>query len=295
MIKFACLPCYTDEKMTNNGNMEDKLMLFQTSMSKVMQIQIKKIAANPNQARVYFKEEELTSLAESIKQNGILQPLSVRKISYDTFELIAGERRLRAAVLAGLDTVPCIIVNVDDKQSAVFCLLENLQRQDLGFFEEAEGISALMGIYQMTQQQIAEKLGKNQSTIANKLRLLKLTPEERKLISVNQLTERHARALLALATEEERKRILMLAIEKKMNVAEMEKLIELQGIKQQKQRKKPVIILKDVRLFLNTVSHAIETMKQSGISAQEERRETDDYIEYVVRIPKSCGSRKRTA
>lgn len=270
------------------------MLFMNTSAAKVIQIPVRKIIANPNQPRVFFSESELSSLAKSIQQNGILQPLSVRKLSFDTYELIAGERRLRASILAGLQTVPCIIVNADDKQAAVFCVLENLQRQDLTFFEEAQGIASLIDIYHLTQQQVAEKLGKKQSTVANKLRLLKLSQEERKLICDHHLSERHARALLAIENVGERKRLLYEVIEKELNVAQTEKLVEgrMEGVRPK--RRKPIVVVKDVRLFFNTVSHALQTMRQSGIQAEEEKRETEEYIEYVVRIPKP-SSHRRTA
>ena len=166
-------------------------------LGKIIDISINLVKPNPNQPRQFFDPEQLTSLAKSISQDGIIQPLTVRKVN-NYFELISGERRLRAAKLAGLRSVPCIIVDISDERSAVLALIENIQRSDLNFFEEAEAISILIKEYGMTQEDAAIRLGMAQSTIANKLRLLKLTSIERKMIISNNLSERHARALLKL-------------------------------------------------------------------------------------------------
>lgn len=166
-------------------------------INKVVEIDINMIIPNPNQPRKDFQDTEISALAESIMQNGILQPLSVRRCG-ESFELIAGERRLRAAKMCGFTVVPCIVHEISDRNSAILALVENIQRQDLSFFDEAAAIEKLITYYGMTQEDAAAKLGKAQSTIANKLRLLRLTPEERNLIVKFGLTERHARALLKL-------------------------------------------------------------------------------------------------
>lgn len=266
--------------------------------NRVRQLKRDSICPNQNQPRQVFSPEELHGLCESIKCNGILQPLTVRKLSAGRYELIAGERRLRAAAMAGLCEVPCIVLNCDDQQSAVFALLENLQRVDLGPFEEAEGISRLIDEWNITQEEAALRLGKKQSTIANKLRLLRLSDEERERITAAGLTERHARALLKLSGEKDRRFALDQIIEEGFNVQQTELLIESIVSSTKPPKKKNMqrtVVIKDVRIFMNTLNKAIATMRQSGIEALSAQKETDEYIECVVRIPKSAASIRRPA
>lgn len=256
------------------------------SINKVIEIEIKQIMPNPHQPRKSFPDNEIAALAESISQNGILQPLSVRRMG-DKFELIAGERRLRAAKFCGLSVVPCIVHEISDRNSAILALVENIQRQDLSFFEEAVAIEKLITYYGMTQEDAASKLGKAQSTIANKLRLLRITPEERNLIMKFNLTERHARALLKLASPEERLTVLDKIIKHNLNVEKSEKLIE-DFIGLQKERasyKKRSKVFQNVKMFVNTINKAVETMQAAGISADSRKIQNEDYIEYRVRIP----------
>lgn len=256
---------------------------------KVQEIPLSRIMPNPAQPRREFPEKELQELSASIRHNGLLQPLTVRK-NGSNFELIAGERRMRACALAGLKTATCLVLDCDERQSAIYAMLENLQRQDLQLFEEAEGIQKLIAQWGVTQEEAAIRLGKSQSTIANKLRLLKLNPEERKKISAAGLTERHARALLRLENEEQRSRALEFIIEKCFNVQQTDQLIEsLLNVDTQEERPKSkrTFVVKDIRIFMNTINHAIETMRLSGIKAIAQKSETDEYIECVVRIPKA--------
>ena len=256
------------------------------SINREIEIDIKQIVPNPHQPRKHFPDNEIAALADSIAQNGILQPLSVRRYK-DKFELIAGERRLRAAKLGGLSVVPCIVHDISDRNSAILALVENIQRQDLSFFEEAVAIEKLIMYYGMTQEDAAAKLGKAQSTIANKLRLLRLTPAERDLIMKFNLTERHARALLKLASSEERLLVLDKIIKHNLNVEKSEKLIE-DFIGLQKERasyKKRSKVFQNVKMFVNTINKAVETMQAAGISADSRKIQNEDYIEYRVRIP----------
>lgn len=273
------------------------MRLLERNDTRVRQIPVVHISPSQSQPRTAFSQPELQELAESIRQNGILQPLTVRKASQN-YELIAGERRLRASVLAGYTTVPCIVVDCDDRQAAVFSLLENLQRVDLDPFEEAEGIQRLLEEWNITQDEAAQRLGKKQSTIANKLRLLKLTPQERLKITGAGLTERHARALLKLKNEEARGLALKQIIEKKLNVQQTEELIDkiiAHCMEQDKKTHRKTIVIKDVRIFMNTINKAVDIMRQSGIEALTAQNETEEYIECVVRIPKSCAFAKRPA
>ena len=185
--------CYNLKKTRKENHM--RFFTKERVVNNVVLIQIKDINKNPAQPRVLFSKEDLKDLAESIKYNGLLQPITVRINENNEYELVSGERRLKAAKLAGNEEVPCIVVKTDEEQSAVFALLENIQRKDLNFFEESLAISKLIKKWNMTQDEVATKLGKAQSTVANKLRLLKFTDEQKARILANNLTERHARAL----------------------------------------------------------------------------------------------------
>lgn len=255
----------------------------------VQRIATEKLLPNPYQPRKQFKSEDLLSLAESIKENGILQPLLARRINNsDYYEIIAGERRLRAAILANLATVPCLIVDCDYEESAVYSIIENIQRSDLSFFEEAQAISQMQNHFGMTQEQIAKRLGKSQSALSNKLRLLKLPADVRYFIEKEGLTERHARALLKLESEKQMWTAINLIKDKGWNVQQTEEYINSVTNKAVKPHKNNIVkIFKDVRIFVNTVNKAINTMKEAGIPAESNKTETDDYIEFFVRIPKN--------
>lgn len=258
-------------------------------MEQIIQIPTEKLLPNPYQPRKQFKSEDMLSLSESIKENGVLQPLLCRQINNsDYYEIVAGERRLRASILANLQTVPCIIIDCDYESSAVFSILENIQRSDLDFFEEAQAISQLINYFGMTQEQIGKKLGKSQSSLSNKLRLLKLPVEVRYFIEKEGLTERHARALLRLDKEKDMWTTLKLIKEKHLNVEQTEAYIDSITDKKVKPRRNVVKIFKDVRIFVNTVNKAIQTMKEAGIDAESDKTETDEYIEFRVRIPKEA-------
>lgn len=256
----------------------------------ISDIPIIKIRPNKAQPRKQFDEDELLSLSQSISENGILQPLAVRRITQSEFELIAGERRLRAAALAGHKTVPCIVLRCTDKESAVYALLENLQRSDLGIFEEARGISRLIHRYGLTQSEAADRLGKKQSTIANKLRLLRLSQEEQEWIVNAGLSERHARALLRISDEDTRREVMSRIISDNLNVEQAEQLISMYTTQKKKLRHSPNKIkpvVKDVRIFVNTINKAVNTMKLAGIEAGVSRCDNEEYIEYKIKIPRA--------
>lgn len=245
------------------------------------------IYPNPNQPRRRFDFDELEGLAQSIRQNGIIQPIAVRVNSNGNYELISGERRLRASRLVGISQIPCIIMEASDDKSALFALIENMQRCDLGFFEEASAIERLIVDFKMTREEVCKKLGKAQPTISNKLRLLRLPEDVRLKITQEGLTERHARALLRLTNRSQLDRALSIIADRRLNVVESEKLIE-QMLSKSKNAKKPTVkLFKDVRIFVNTLNHAVDTMRRAGIDADSAKSETDEYIEYIVRIPKT--------
>ena len=255
-------------------------------VNKVLEVAIEDILPNPYQPRSDCEQSDISSLAESIAQNGILQPLAVRRIG-DKYELIAGERRLRAAKSCEMEVVPCIVYDISQRESAILALVENIQREDLSFFDEALAIEKLIKYYGMTQEDAAAKLGKAQSTIANKLRLLRLTDDERKLIVQFELTERHARALLKLGSAEDRLNILEKVVHNKLNVERTEKLIEdyIGSQKEKNSYKKRSAVFQNVKIFVNTINKAVQTMQAAGISADSKKIQNENYIEYRVRIP----------
>ncbi|MBR4628473.1 MAG: ParB/RepB/Spo0J family partition protein [Ruminococcus sp.] len=256
------------------------------TVNKVIEVDTSRIQPNPAQPRREFNECDIGKLADSILHNGIIQPLTVRRYN-DCYLLVAGERRLRAAKLCGLKAVPCIIIDISDRDSAILALVENIQRQDLNFFEEAIAIDNLITYYGLTQDEAAIKLGRAQSTVANKLRLLRLTNDERELIIKYNLTERHARTLLRLASPAERLTLLEKIIKNKLNVERTEKLVDeyINNENAKESLKKRSKVFQNVKLFINTINKAVETMQAAGISADSRKIQNEDYIEYRVRIP----------
>ncbi len=254
--------------------------------SQILSIPQGDILPNPNQPRKRFDYDELEGLAQSIRANGILQPLIVRALENGKYELVAGERRLRAARLTGLTKVPCVVSDISETDSAIFAVLENLQRQDLDYFEEAEALAVLVSDYHMGQEELCKKLGKAQSTISNKLRLLKLSDEMRYQISRAGLSERHARALLSLTDEMQRARALSIIIDRHLTVSESEQLIEQMIRKNEAPKKQMLRGFKDIRIFINTLNNAVDNIRRAGIDADSVKTETDEYVEYIVRIPK---------
>jgi ParB family chromosome partitioning protein len=262
-------------------------------INKVVEIDIERIVPNPAQPRVIFNDYELSQLAISIQQNGILQPLTVRAVEgqgYSAeYELISGERRLRASKLAGFTKVPCIVMDTTSKDSAVLAIMENIQRADLNYIEEAFAIKRLIDYLGITQEEAAVKLGIAQSTVANKLRLLRLSDEEKAMALRYRLNERQARGLLKLPSE-----LRLVAIEKisasQLNTAAADKLIEeLMAEKNPKRAKampKPkTFFVKQANLYINTFNHTIDSMKKAGIACEATQRKTDDFVEYLVKIP----------
>lgn len=230
---------------------------------RVLDLPIDALRPNPNQPRIEFDEASLRSLSDSIRRYGILQPLTVRRTD-ESYELIAGERRLRAAKLAGLREVPCLLARSSEEESALLALIENLQRRDLHYLEEAAAIARLIATYGLSQEQAAERLGKSQSAIANKLRLLRLTDEEDRLKALQVIAARG------------------------YNVAQSEAYIEeLLKLKQKTPPPRlPTYIVKDVRIFLNTIRHSLGLMQRAGVEADMQREDTDDGILLTIRIPK---------
>ncbi len=245
---------------------------------RVVFLPAKNIRPNPAQPRKIFREEALSELSASILRHGILQPLSVRRVGGE-YELISGERRLRAAQMAGLTDVPCILMTMDDRESTTAAMIENLQRQDLDFIEEAQGIASLMATANLSQEQAARALGKSQSSIANKLRLLRHSREVLEALRQYGLTERHARALLKLPEERKLEAVEIIA-RQEMTVARTERYIE-ELLSEEKKESRV-----NVGTFLTHLHQNLQRIQLSGIPAVSERRETDSTIVLTITIPK---------
>ena len=272
-------------------------------------IGVDKIVPNPQQPRRVFEQAALQELAESIANHGVIQPVTLRRVG-GLFELIAGERRLRATQMAGLKAIPAIVVDADDEESAVLALIENIQRENLSYMEEALGYLKLAQEYHMTQEEIAKLMGKTQSAVANKLRILRLYGETKRILAEYGLTERHARALLRLINEEQQVQTAKLIAVKGMNVRETEEYIENLLIKQQEvlpERGLPLSgtvkgqvknrltrprikrFIRDIRLFTNTVNRAALYMKEAGVPVQVAENKNEGYYEMVIRVPYQTG------
>lgn len=246
------------------------------------------IVPNLYQPRKYFDDEAIVELAQSIKTYGIIQPLSVRKMGEKGYELVAGERRLRAAKFLGLKEVPVIIVDITERDSAAIALLENIQREDLNFLEEAEAYYNLIKEHSYTQEKLAEIIGKKQSTIANKLRILKLPENIRKSLIDNKLTERHGRALLKLPDEELQNKVLDIVIKRELNVKKTEEVVEKELLKLVSSEvaadgKKRIKGVFSSKIYINTIKQVFD---KYGIEAKYNSRDLDDCVEVTIQIPK---------
>lgn len=263
------------------------MSLFQkTARQQVLELPIADIHPNPHQPRQNFAPGDLAELALSISQVGVLQPLSVRRTG-GGWELIAGERRLRAAELAGLPRVPCLPVEADEDASALLALVENLQRKDLDVWEEAAALRQLIDRHHLSQEEAARRIGKSQSAVANKLRLLKLPEDVIDSLRSNRLTERHARALLRLDTPELQRAALEYIVKRQFNVAQTEAYVQRLCQREPPPRRAvPVYRFRDVRLFLNTVKKSLAVMQSAGVDARCGHEETDTEITLTIHIPK---------
>jgi len=264
----------------------------------ILHLPVEIVNSNPYQPRRIFDRESLEELASSIKTYGVLQPISVRHINGVGYELVAGERRLRACKLADLKTIPAIIVDITDHDSAVLAMIENLQRKDLHFFEEAQGLSNLMTDYGFTQEALASRIGKNQSTIANKIRVMRLPKPVQKLIVDNELSERHARALLKLDSEDLQLEVLAKVIKQGLTVRKTESLIEtiLSPMNQSVGGQAPFkAYIRDIRILTNTIKENLDMVRQSGIDTQFDMEQTDTGYNIMIKLNYAGGKVVRQA
>lgn len=254
----------------------------------IVYLAVDAIAPSAVQPRQNFPPAQLEELSRSIAEYGVLSPLTVRPRP-DGYELVAGERRLRAARMAGLSEVPCIVMELDLEEASFIALVENLQRNDLDFLEESRGIAQLIRLFGLSQEECARRLGKSQSAVANKLRLLRLPEDVLNAMRNAGLTERHGRALLRLETSDEQRAALAYILSRDLNVAAtdayIDRLLEAKAAPESERQK--TFILKDVRVFLNTIAHSLDLMKQGGIDAGMQRQETDDALILTINIPKA--------
>lgn len=257
----------------------------------IKRIPISVIKPNPYQPRKQFDQKALEELSQSIKTYGVIQPINVRRLDDINYELIAGERRLRASKLADMKEIPAIVVDRDNEDSAIIAMMENLQREDLNFIEEAYGYDSLIREHGFTQKEIAEKIGKSQSTIANKLRVLKLPKELQTVLVEENLTERHGRVLLKLPTDELKAEVLEKVIKNSLNVRKTEDLVEktIENLKStdEDKGKQKIKSLINIKIYLNTLKNAYSAIKDTGINAEYEEVDKGDYVEVRVKIPKN--------
>ena len=259
-------------------------MAFGKQTRRVLELSVEDIAPNPSQPRTAFSPQALGELADSIAVHGVLQPLTVRQTE-EGWQLVSGERRLRAAKLAGLRTVPCLVAEVDREESAVLALVENLQRRDLDFLDEALALSQLTATYRMTQEEAARRLGKSQSAVANKLRLLRLSPDALTLLRAKGFGERHARALLRLPEEGDQLRAAQYIVAHDLTVRATEQYVDTL-LSPKPVRRKPRFGLRDVGIFLNSLTKNLKLVQSAGIPAQCRREEDDREIRLTITLPK---------
>lgn len=256
------------------------------AVGEVVSVELSLLTPNKSQPRREFSGEALKSLAESIRVNGIIQPVCVRK-SGEGYEIISGERRCRAARYAGLTHVPCIIMDVGDEQAAVLALIENIQRKDLSYFEEAAAIEKLITVYGLTQEEAAARLGKAQSTIANKLRLLRFSDAERRILITGNLSERQARAIVRITDENIRLSVLDKVVRNRLNLDQTEQLVEhTLAAENVPQKRKPVFnVSAPSRLYINSLNALLNRIKTDNIPCEMSTEKSEEYYEYTIRFP----------
>lgn len=268
-------------------NIENAIDPKETNGEEIKKIAIADIVPNRFQPRTVFNDEKIAELAQTIHTHGIIQPIVVREYEAGKFELIAGERRFRAMQKLGWDTAPVIVKNFNDTETASVALIENLQREELSPIEEAMAYNKLLELHQLTQEALAQRLGIGQSTVANKLRLLKLPEEVKDALLAKAITERHARSMIPLKDEEKQVALLKEVIEKNLNVKQTEERVErllAETVKKPKPKRKA--FSKDMRIAVNTIRQSLTMVTDNGINLDSTEEEYDDYYQFTIKIPK---------
>ncbi|MFD1019414.1 nucleoid occlusion protein [Thalassobacillus hwangdonensis] len=273
-----------EEKNTDEQPLEEEVY----DKDEVMQVSVEKVQPNRYQPRTVFNDEKISELAQTIHTHGIIQPIVVRRLDDENFELIAGERRWRAVQSLGWETIPAIIRDMNDTTTASVALIENLQREELTVIEEAKAYARLIELHQLTQEALAQRLGKSQSTIANKMRLLKLSDVIQQALLDKKITERHARALIAVKDLEVQEKILHEIIEKQWNVKQTEERIQKENEDKKPAKKKPQLkgFNKDIRIAMNTIRQSLTMVNDTGIDVETDEEDHEDYYQFTIKIPK---------
>ncbi|MCR8851091.1 nucleoid occlusion protein [Rossellomorea sp. SC111] len=265
----------------------EESIVVEEDRDEVRKIQVSQIIPNRFQPRTVFNDEKIEELSRTIHTHGIIQPIVVRQYDDEQFEIIAGERRYRAVQKLGWETVPAIVKNLNDTETASVALIENLQREELSPIEEAIAYGKLLELHDLTQEALAQRLGKGQSTVANKLRLLKLPEEIQSALLDKQITERHARALIPLKNSEKQIQLLQEIIEKSLNVKQTEdRVVKMQEGTTQKPKPKRKAFSKDMRIAVNTIRQSLSMVSDSGINLDSEEEEHEEFYQFTIRIPK---------
>ncbi|WP_431802168.1 nucleoid occlusion protein [Halobacillus andaensis] len=257
------------------------------SPDEVIQVPVDRVQPNRYQPRAIFNEEKISELAQTLHTHGMIQPIVVRRLNEDQFEIIAGERRWRAVQTLEWETIPAIIRDMNDAETASVALIENLQREELTVIEEATAYARLLDIHELTQEALAQRLGKSQSTVANKLRLLKLPESVQQAVMNKEITERHARALIAVKDEEKQEKLLQEIIEKQLNVKQTEDRINKINDSTPK-KKKPKLkgVNKDMRIAMNTIRQSLDMVTDTGVDLETNEEDHEDYYQFTIKIPK---------
>lgn len=268
--------------------MRNTVLLSEKIVNNVIEVPIDKISLNPYQPRKIFDSDAIAELAKSIKEYGVIQPITVRRNYIGGYELVSGERRLKASRLINLTHMPCIVIDVTENDSAVIALLENLQRKDLTYWEEAEAMQHLIIDHKYTQEEVAVKLGKSQSAVANRLRILKLPESVKNILQENNLTERHARAILKVHDENDQLKILKQVCDNDLNVARTEEIVSktIEKVEQERERETGKMMgVVHLRMFINTINKAVDVVQKAGVKVEANKKENKNFIEYLIKIP----------
>ncbi|MED4015729.1 nucleoid occlusion protein [Sutcliffiella cohnii] len=270
------------------GEKEEQEIVEKTNKDEIKHIPVVQISPNRYQPRTVFVDEKIDELALTIRTHGIIQPIVVRQFAEETFEIIAGERRWRAVQKLGWETIPAIVKDFNDTETASVALIENLQREELSAIEEALAYAKLLELHNLTQEALAQRLGKGQSTVANKLRLLKLPEEVQEALLQKKMTERHARALIPLKEPEKQIALMEEIIEKQLNVKQTEeRVVRLLETKVAKPKPKLKAFSKDMRIAMNTIRQSLTMVNDSGINVDTTEEEFDEYYQFTIKIPKN--------